>query len=64
MERGNVSYSTMRSGTLNRPTPREKADGGGGDKTHVRPLANNISLQHLRRHEQSLRHVADSLAET
>ena len=24
MERGNVSYCTMRSGTLNRPTPREK----------------------------------------
>ncbi len=71
MERGNVSYCTMRSGTLNRPTPREKgiypakqgeyhlrmkswqcecrkvlsplcgvntdADGGGGDKTYVRP---------------------------
>ena len=24
MERGNVSYCTMRSGTLNSPTPREK----------------------------------------
>ncbi len=36
MERGNVSYSTMRSGTLNSPTRREKADGGGGDKTYVR----------------------------
>ena len=59
MERGNVSYCTMRSGTLNSPTPRVKrmnswpcecrkvlalqsrvntdADGGGGDKTYVRP---------------------------